>query len=535
METAALILPPLVTLIVAALSRQIVLALLIGCLLAALFAVDLSFINAVLLFGKRLLETTQLNQWTSWEGILDAPNPQISLFVILMGILIHTIEWTGGFTAFHATLSHFIHRKQQAESAAVCLSHFVAIDGYLAALTVGSVMRPLVDQYASTRIKLAYIARSMAIPLCSLNPFSTWMALLLLQISISGIHPNDETATHVIADPFHVYFGILPYTFYSLLTVFVIWQVVSLQISFGSMALYEQNPQLINRKNLLLPSGLAKRYQPRLLDFFLPILLLIAGTFMGFLYTGGYFSQSISLLEAMERISVAPALLGASAFATIIYFIYMTLRGAITPREYLLVSKEGMIMMLPSVALLNLAWTFGHLQTHDNLLGDALGNMLPSELQKSYMPFIFFLLSLFTATATGSSWATIAMLFPVATATLVRISGESFPIPLQELPELLPTFGAVLSGAVCGDQLSPISDTSIVASASAQCSHADHVHSQMSYSVPVIIASALAYILAGFLAPFSLTLSWVLPLIASTACCCLYFTLHPRYQALSVQ
>lgn len=533
-----LLLPPMITLALAIFSRRIVLSLFCGCICSAFICTEFSVVDACKLFSVRFFETTQLNQWTSLHGIMHATNPQISLFVIAMGILIHTIEKTGGYRGFYQAIGHYVHAKQQAEFAAVALSHCVSIDGYLSTLTVGSVMRPLIDKYGSTRIKLAYIARSLAIPICSINPFSTWMALILLQLNASGIHSIEGPHTVIIADPFHVYFNIIPFMFYSLITLASVWIVVGHPFSFGAMGTFEHksvNYPIKNRSTF----NLSQNYTPYLCDFFIPLLSLVTFTFIGFLYSGGWvvMGGSVDFFTALEKSNIAPSLLFAAVLSAILYLLYMTLRKAILFKEWITLIKDGSLMMLSSIAVLNLAWTFGAIVTHSGIVQTYLNGIMPTDMQMTLLPVIFYLISAAVAMATGSSWATIALLFPVAATTIVSVTPEAMPIAVEHLPYLFPILGAVVSGAVAGDQLSPISDSSIVVTASTHCFHGDHSYSQFTYGLPVLIISALAFYISGWLIPMSPLLACIFPLFVSiliTYCYFLYRQRHSRYQEVTI-
>lgn len=525
-----LIIPPLLTLALAIYSRRVALALLIGCLTAALINTDFSPLYALSFFAEKFLQTTELNQWTSWEGITQAQNPQVSLFVILMGILIRTIEYVGGYRAFNQTIEHYVHQKQDAEMAAVTLSHCVSIDGYLATLTVGSVMRPLMDKFHSTRIKLAYIARSVAISVCSLNPFSTWMALILLQMNVSKIHAAQSDDTLIIANTMTMYFLMIPFMFYSLLTAFSVWLVVSKQISFGTIGRLEYT-QYQHPAPQPTPETPPKKDDSRLTDFFLPLLLLVSLTFLGFYLSGkcAILSSDLHCIHAMENIDVAPSLFFASLASVIIYFAYLLFRGALALKDCWKLTKDGVLMMVSSVAILNLAWTFGAIETHSGNVAALIESLTPKGMQPIWLPLVFFLSACGIALATGSSWATIALMFPLVASVSVSIHPNPAPIELGDLPLLIPTLGAVVSGAVAGDQLSPIADSSIVVCASSQCQHGDHAYAQFTYGIPVIIATALAYALAGWIALWNPWIGILAPLLITASLITVYFSVRQQH------
>ncbi|MFA6915518.1 MAG: Na+/H+ antiporter NhaC family protein [Parachlamydiales bacterium] len=530
-----LIIPPLLTIALAIYSRRVVLALLVGCLAAAFIISDYSLWNSLAFFGRNLLKTTQLDQWTSWSGIWNAQNPQVSLFVIFMGILIRTIEKVGGYKAFILAIERFVHRKQDAELAAVALSHCVSIDGYLATLTVGSVMRPLIDKFDSTRVKLAYIARSVAIPVCSINPLSTWMALILLQLNVAKIHAAQGEGTLIIANTISVYFSMIPFMFYSLLTAFSVWLVVSKQFSFGAIgALENSKTQHIpaQKDESIFPSG----FTPNISDFFLPLIFLVTFTFIGFYLTDkcAFFAKDISCIHSQEHIDVAPSLLYASIAAVIIYFIYMYLRGAIVLKDTWKLSKDGFLMMIPSVAILNLAWTFGAIETQSGTVASLIEHLTPKGVLPIWLPMVFFLSACGIALATGSSWATIALMFPLVVTTSVSIHGAAAPIEIGDLPLLIPTLGAVVSGAVAGDQLSPIADSSIVVCASSQCPHGDHAYAQFTYGIPILFFTAAAYALSGWLVAWGSWIGILAPLFITGAMITAYFYLRQQHMYMSL-
>lgn len=528
-----LVIPPLLTIALAIYSRRVALALLTGCLAAAFIVSDYSLTHALTFFGTKLLKTTQFDQWTSWEGLWKAQNPQISFFVIFMGVLIRTIEKVGGYKAFNRAIERFVHRKQEAELAAVALSHCVSIDGYLANLTVGSVMRPLIDKFDSTRVKLAYIARSVSIPICSINPLSTWMALILLQLNVSKIHATQGEGTLIIGNTISVYFSMIPFMFYSLLTAFSVWLIVSQQLSFGALGALErsknQHIPLVKEEVNLKPG-----YEPIISDFFLPLIFLVSFTFLGFFLSDkcALFKKDISCIHSMGHIDVAPSLLFASIGSVILYFIYMKCRGALAFSEIVTLTKEGFVMMIPSVAILNLAWTFGAIETESGTVASLIEHLTPKGVLPIWLPAVFFLSSCGIALATGSSWATIALMFPLVASTSVSIHGSPAPIEIGDLPLLIPTLGAVVSGAVAGDQLSPISDSSIVVCASSQCQHGDHAYAQFTYGLPILLFSASAYVMTGWLVGWGSWVGILAPLLITGSLLTCYFFFRGRKTSL---
>lgn len=504
-----LLLPLLLVFIVASATQRIAVALFLGCSAAAFVVSQGATLAGCQLLLVQLMETTQLASCSSWELFLEASNLQISLFLAFMGILVVAIEESGSYRRFNELLVQQVRSRRHAEAAAATFTQCLAIDGYLATLTAGAAIRPLFDQLTLARIKLAYIARCSSLATCSINPISTWVALLLFQLHMSGITRTASSQTLVLADPFLIYVGLLPFAFYALLSLLVLWTIIFSGSSFGYMRFYERG---LNSSSTLChdpTSSRAHAITPHLMDLLLPLGTMMGFTALALFYTGGWslLGGTHSFLESLHHLDGAASLFLGSLGALLVYWVYLMARRLISWRDLGRLSWRGGRLMASSILVLNLVWTLIALEMYDGGLPNLVANTIPNLFPAFLLPFAFFLVALFFAGTIGSSWATMTLLFPLATSSVVAFAGADVPLSLEQVPLLLPTLAAVVSGAVSGDQLSPLSDLNLVVCATVSCSQKEHTTSQLSYSLPVVLATALAYLISGGLASHSLWLA----------------------------
>lgn len=492
MEIGALsLLPPLVTLALGMATRRISLSLFGGIFVAAFFATDFSVFQGFIEGCKRLLEVTEIPSLLKGNPILSHWNSLICFFLFCLGILVTAIRQSGGSRAYGRFVKRFLRSGRSAEGASLLMSKCLFIDDYLSSLTVGSVMRPITDQYRIPRVKLAFLVDAMAAPLAILCPFSSWVAMIMGHFRDNGIA---ETGGVIAASPFQVYLLVIPFIFYSFTLIAAVWFIVWKKISYGAMSQFEGDPPKAPKVEKI-------DERSSMCDFFVPIFFLVSSIVLGMMFSGGVwiFGGERSIGSSLQNSSAATALAFGGMFALVFSFAFLVMRGKLLLKELPSLCWEGIRLMAPAVGILLLAWTLGDLLRADLKTGEYLASLLKTDLTPTLLPFLLFAFSTLIAFATGSSWGTAAIVIPIAIPLIIALSGLPTPLTPEQLPLLVPTLGAVFSGCVAGDHISPISDTTMMSSTSTECSHIDHVRTQLHYSLPVIIGVGASYLLWGLI------------------------------------
>ncbi len=473
--TAWGLLPPIIAIALALITKEVYLSLFIGILSGSLLYSNFSVMATVEMVFQVLA-----------EKLGDSYNIGILIFLVFLGILVALMNKAGGSAAYGEYASKHIKTKRGAMLSTFGLGVLIFVDDYFNCLTVGSVMRPVTDRFKVSRAKLAYIIDSTAAPVCIIAPISSWAA------AVSG---------YTSGDGFLLFLQTIPYNLYAWLTLLMVVAVCVFGIDFGRMKKHEL---AANDGNLLLDSEefAAENTAPTkgkggVIDLVLPVLVLIVSCIMGMIYTGGFFSgEGIGFIEAFGNCDASTSLVLGSFF-TIVFTLFLYLpRGILGYREFTDCFPAGFKMMVSPILILALAWTLGgvcrdYLQV-DDFVGVVIQN---SSFIANFLPAILFLVALGLAFSTGTSWGTFGILIPIITGV--------FP---ESEPMLVIAISAILAGSVCGDHISPISDTTIMASAGAQCNHIAHVSTQIPYALLVAIACFVGYIVAGFTQNVVLTL-----------------------------
>lgn len=494
--------PPLVVFILGFWTKKIARSLFVGVLVAALIATGGAPFSALSLTIQRLWGNLQLGGLTSFEGLASSNNFCILVFVLSLGIIIELIRHCHAVDAFVNFSEKKIRTKRAAETSSLLLSHCLCIDDYLSSLTVGSVMRPLTDRFRIPRVKLAFLTDSMAAPVAMVAPVSSWSAAIIAFLIDNGIHDELGADTLLVANPYHVYLNILPYVIYSITLIISLWWIVQMRLSFGAMRDHEQLAEktgnLGNDESLTQPSSLSK-VPARFSDFLMPMVTLFGSTFSLLLYFGGWQPfAGVSMLAALQQAPIAYVLFLSgltTLFLTTVYYLFRgLLRGSLSAVYY-----RGFRLMFPVCLILLYSWTLGALLRQELFVGEQLATLLSGTVSVNLMPFILFLNATMISLALGSSWATTAILVPIALPMVMSMSHVAAPATLDQLPILFPVMGAILSGAVCGDHISLISETTVMAATSAGCNCIDHVKTQGLYSLPIVIGTGAGFLALGFL------------------------------------
>lgn len=475
--------PPLVAIILALVTKEVYSSLFIGIVIGGLFYGNI--FQQGFSFEKSVLHIFE----DGLVGVLSDPyNVGILIFLVVLGIMVSMMNKAGGSAAFGQWAGRHIKTRIGAQLSAVLLGMLIFIDDYFNCLTVGSVMRPVTDKHQVSRAKLAYIIDATAAPICIIAPISSWAA------AVTGFVEGE--------DGFAVFMNAIPYNYYALLTIIAMLTMVLFKIDFGAMAVHEANAakgDLYTTPERPYANSAPDTVKGRgtVLDLVFPIITLIICCIIGMIYTGGFFSGT-GFIEAFSGSDASIGLMLGSFFALVITIIFYALRRVLTFTESCGCLPEGFKAMVPAILILTFAWTLkgmtdslGAKEYVAGLVGGISGPWL------ALFPAVVFIVGAFLAFATGTAWGTFGILIPIVVSTF---SGTNHTM-------MIISISACMAGAVCGDHCSPISDTTIMASAGAQCSHINHVSTQLPYVLVVAAVSCITYIIAGFVQ------SPVLPLI----------------------
>jgi tetracycline resistance efflux pump len=499
--------PPIAVLSVAIITRNVIWSLLTGIVSAALIATNFSPLQAITTIATKAFEETDIPK--IFRG--ESPDHLYTfIFLITLGIIISLITHTGGMHAYSRTLSTRIKDKKAAESSSLLLSLFFFIDDYLSSLTVGSIMRPVTDRFLIPRAKLAFLLDAMSAPLCVLIPASSWVAFILTQLEAGGISLHKNGIQYIQADGFYIYLKSILYMFYPILLVLSAWFIVYRRISFGSMHIQEVEADTTGnlfggKEPPTTKLSHDTQKEGSLVDFILPIGTFLTLLIIVLLYSGSwhFFGGSASFLTSLQSANSLMSLFLASIITLPLSVVYFMLKGKLSLQELKEVSIEGFYLMKNSLIVLLLAWTFSNILKNDLGTGKYLAELLLGTLPGSLMPVMVFITALLVAASTGSAWGTIAIIIPLAIPMVVAFTHKVVPLSVPEVPLLFPVLGAVISGAIAGGHVSPISDSTVMSSTSSGCYHIDHIMTQIGYVAPVILGTSAAFLITGLFASYT--------------------------------
>ncbi|MBR3973700.1 MAG: Na+/H+ antiporter NhaC family protein [Oscillospiraceae bacterium] len=473
------LLPPIIAIALALITKEVYSSLFIGILSGALLYSN---------FNPWGMVTNSFDVMVS--KLADSWNVGILIFLVVLGMMVSLVNKAGGSAAYGRWASEHIKTRVGALISTAVLGMLIFIDDYFNCLTVGSVMRPVTDKHQISRAKLAFIIDATAAPVCIIAPISSWAA------AVSSVAPEGQGL--------QLFMSSIPYNFYALLTLAMVIMMSLLKVDFGPMRLHEQNamkgdiyttaarPYADASKEAGNPKG-------TVLDLLLPIIALIVSCVLTMVYTGGFFDATsgsyMNFIDAFSGSDASMGLVLGSFIALIITFIFYISRKVITIKQFTESFSEGFKQMVPAILILTFAWTLSGVT---NNLG---AKVFVAEFVRinagflaNFLPAIVFLIAVGLAFATGTSWGTFGVLLPIVCS--VFPSGELMIIAVS----------ACLAGAVCGDHCSPISDTTIMASTGAQCDHINHVNTQLPYTMLSAGVSFVGFVLAGLIQ------SWIIVL-----------------------
>ena len=469
-NTAFALLPPVIAIALALLTKEVYSSLFIGILMGGLLYSNFSFEGTLThVFSDGIV-----------ASLADSYNVGILIFLVVLGTIVCLMNKAGGSAAFGRWAKQNIKTRAGAQLASILLGCLIFIDDYFNCLTVGSVMRPITDKHQVSRAKLAYIIDATAAPICIIAPISSWAA------AVSGFAEDGQGL--------NLFIRAIPYNFYALLTLVMMLGLVLMQVDFGPMAAHERNAlehnDLFSGSNpyAMLDDDIDES-KGAVIDLVLPIVVLVICCVIGMIYSGGFFSGT-NFVEAFSNSDASIGLMLGSSFGLLFSLIYYLVRRSMTFKEMMGCIPEGFKAMVPAILILTFAWSLKGMTdslgakffVRDFVRASATGVQM-------LLPVIVFVIGCLLAFATGTSWGTFGILIPIVQNVF------SMDNPLAII-----CISACMAGAVCGDHCSPISDTTIMASAGAQCDHVNHVSTQLPYAVSCAVISGLCYVLAGFLA-----------------------------------
>ena len=468
-NTAWALTPPIIAISLALITKEVYSSLFLGMLTGALLNVKFDTVAGI----------NQLFPDGIMAVLSDKWNVGILVFLVILGTMVQLMNRTGGSAAFGAWASNRIKSREGAQLSTMLLGCLIFIDDYFNCLTVGSVMRPVTDKHKISRSKLAYLIDSTAAPICIIAPISSWAA------AVAGFVKGENGI--------NIFVQSIPFNFYALLTLAMMVFIIFMKLDYGPMLQHENNA----RQGDLFSAGKNKqaveenRQEEKaghVSDLIIPIIFLIVGCVIGMIYTGGFFGDK-SFIDAFAASDASVGLVLGSSVALLLTIAYYLLRQSLSFGECMNCLPDGFKQMVPAMLILTFAWT---LKSMTDSLGAA--TYVASLMEHSasglmgFLPAIIFVVAVGLAFASGTSWGTFGILIPIVVACLQKIDPQLMIISIS----------ACMAGAVCGDHCSPISDTTIMSSAGAQCEHLNHVTTQLPYSLTAASVSFFTFLVAGF-------------------------------------
>ena len=473
------LLPPIVAIVLALISKEVYSSLFLGCLVGALLYTQFApWDTIVTLVGA---------DYGIISVLADSGNMGIIVFLVTLGIMVDLMNKGGGSEAFGRWAKKTVHTRCGAQLLTMLLGVLIFVDDYFNCLTVGAVMRPVTESHKISRAKLAYVIDSTAAPVCMIAPVSSWAAAVSGYVqspSINGIE---------------LFLKQIPWNYYCLLTLLMIVVISVLNIDYGSMLTHEYNAQV--KDDLFTtperPFAGADDYEApskgksSVLDLLVPVIVLIAVCIISLVYSGGYFDGGMTFMAAFSAAEAGPALAIGGLIGCVFTFVYFWLRGAIGFEKSMESVPQGFIQMIAPILILTFAWTLCSFTRFAMYSADFVSNAMANVGDlRMFLPAIIFIIGAAIGFATGTSWGTIGIMAPIVVSVFN-----------YDVEPILCTIGlaAACSGGVMGDHCSPISDTTIMASAGAHCYHLNHVFTQIPYALTVAGVSFVSFILAGLI------------------------------------
>ena len=460
--------PPILAIVISLITKEVNLSLFVGII-----------VGALLYTGGNLFSTATVTFDIMSNKVQG--NMGVLIFIILLGMIVHLMNMSGATHKYAQWASKHLKTKKQSLLATMALGIIIFVDDYFNCLTVGTVMRPITDKHKISREKLAYIIDSTAAPICIIAPISSWAA------AVSSSLPDGSAI-----DGFSLFMKTIFCNYYSWFSLGLVLLTTMFAVDFGKMRKYEIDTMKGEGVHTSNESTFVLKHSGKVIDLILPVIALIILSIVSMLYTGGLYSGEASGVgEAFANCDAITGLaMGALYTVAFLAILYLP-RKIVTPKQFLDGLIEGFKNMVPATLILVFAWTLSGVCGGDYLnAGGFVANVVKNhDITLNMMPAIFFVVALLLAFSTGTSWGTFAILLPIT----VSVFGD------QMTSLMVMTTAAVLGGSVCGDHISPISDTTILSSTGAGCNHINHVESQMQYGMLVATVSFICYVVGGLM------------------------------------
>ena len=484
------LLPAIFAIVLALITKEVYSSLILGIILGGV------------LYAGGNFETTVVHILSDGfvASFADSYNMGIIIFLVLLGALVAMMNKAGGSAAFGRWAIKHIKSRVGAQLATIALGVLIFIDDYFNCLTVGSVMRPVADAHKVSRSKLAYLIDATAAPVCIIAPISSWAA------AVAGF-ANAAGAESGIA----LFIQAIPFNFYALLTIVMMIFLAITGLDFGKMKIHEDNAKngdLFTSGQVEAIEDMKANPKGKVIDLILPVVVLVICCIIGMIYSGGFFGAegSHDFIDAFSNSDASVGLVYGSGIAILFTVVYMLIRRVVGFKDLMACLPEGLKSMTPAILILGCAWT---LKAMTDSLGAKIfvSNLIEGSAAglQALLPAIIFIIAVGLSFATGTSWGTFGILIPI----VLSVFGADNPLTIVSI-------SACMAGAVCGDHCSPISDTTIMASAGAQCDHVNHVSTQLPYALTVAGVSAVSYIIAGFIPQWYITLPIAIVLMIAT-------------------
>ena len=462
--------PPIIAISMALITKEVYSSLFLGILTGALLNANFQPVDTLNQVFQNGIVTSLADKW----------NVGILIFLVILGTMVQLMNRTGGSAAFGVWASNRIKNRAGAQLSTMLLGCLIFIDDYFNCLTVGSVMRPVTDKHKISRAKLAYLIDSTAAPICIIAPISSWAA------AVSGFVKGENGIS--------IFVQSIPFNFYALLTLLMMVFIIFMKLDYGPMKLHEDNAC----KGDLFTTGKSKLADEesqneketvgRVSYLVIPVVLLVIGCVIGMIYTGGYF-EGKSFIDAFAASDASVGLVIGSSMALIITIAYYLACQSLSFADCMDCLPEGFKQMVPAMLILTFAWTLKGMTDNlgaatyvAGLVEHSAGGLM------GFLPAILFAVAVGLAFASGTSWGTFGILIPIVVSCFQEVDPQLMIISIS----------ACMAGAVCGDHCSPISDTTIMSSAGAQCVHLNHVTTQLPYALTVASVSFFTFLVAGF-------------------------------------
>jgi Na+/H+ antiporter NhaC len=491
-------------------TRNVLLSLGLGLVLSSLLATDFAVIPAISLIANKLWIQLDFKTFFNFDTFLNSWSLFVFMFIFLLGLIIELMQRGGLFMALQKTIAKIATKAMHVEILSLSLSKIFMLDDYLSCLAVGSIMTKSFDKFKLTRTKLAFLIDSMSAPLALLCPISSW-SVIIVGVFKSAAFTNSHLAEHFSGNPLTQFFYVLPYLFYSFIIISACWFIVLRRISFGNI----DAPQYVCKEQI----GQSNN-DVRFIHFLVPFVSLIAGVLIFNLMLGHYklFGGNNSMLEAFQSANSAAALCFACFVSASITMIWMLKNNIIKLPEVPQLLVKGWKGVYMAILILWLSWSMSSILTQNLNIGATISEMLGSDIPFTLLPVIFFALAMLTGFITGTSWGTVGIVSPIVISIFDHFYVNSGMTIDPQL--LMVCIGATISGSICGDHLSPLCSTTVMAASSVGISPIVHSRTQFFYTIPIALSTVVAFYFAAKFTSYGLLVSSIGCVVGAIVLCC---------------